>query len=157
MIRGSFFDLKNDLWFTIRIIVSAMIRDPQFGLFFQLWSAIRDLKYFQYNLKRFGSKSNYQFSDDDNIADRGSFLRIADHFCRSRIILQIVDHMMKQKNDPQNDPTTKCIWSDSFHMIRNSNQNLNHDPWSAIWIILGSMIRDLRSGSFFWWSGPLLL
>ena len=65
---------------------------------------IRDPNHFQYDPKRFGS--NYQFfsvelesnfeagvpttdnvmtddSDDDNIADQRSFLRITDHFCGS--------------------------------------------------------------------------
>ena len=98
--------------------------------------------------------------------NHGSFLRITDLFCGSRIIFvdhgsfcgswivwcsrKIIRKMIRQQNA-----------FDPIHFIRSVIRNPNHfrinNLWSAIWIILGSMIRDPRSGSFFWWSSPLLL
>ena len=64
--------LSHDPWSAIRIIFSAVIRNP-WSKPFLVWSEALRI-------------NSSVFSDDDNIADQGSFLRITDHFCGLRII-----------------------------------------------------------------------
>jgi len=148
-----------------------MIRDPRSESFSELWSVIRDPDYFfscdprsviQTIFSMIRSALDQiislvmmiilQFQDHFYgsriiFADHGSFLRIPDHFA-DRGLFDVAEK-----------------WSAKMHLIRFISYDpwsairiiLGHDPQSAIRIILGSMIRDPRSGSFFWRSGPLLL
>jgi len=130
-----------------------IIRDPRSESFSQPWSVIRNSNYFFsydpqsviqiiFSIIRSASVQiiSLVMMIILQIVDHFYGLRITDYFCKSRIIFRIVDCMMKQKNNPQNDPTIKCIWSDLFYTIRNRWFESKFESRSAIRIILGSMI-----------------